>query len=65
MKNLEAGGMILLIFAGVMAIVFGPIVAIWAINVLFNAGIKITLKNWLAMLLLIMLAKASGGSRRA
>lgn len=65
MKNLEAGGMILLIFAGVMAIVFGPIVAIWAINVLFNAGIKITLKNWLAMLLLLMLAKASGGSRRA
>ena len=36
----------------VLAIVFAPILTIWALNTLFSTGIEITFKTWLAALLL-------------
>ncbi len=41
----------------VIAYIISPILFIWAVNTLFNCGIPMNFKSWLAGLVLIMLIK--------
>lgn len=43
------GVFMFLILVFFTALVVGPIITIWAVNTLFNAGIELTLMNWLAV----------------
>lgn len=56
------GLVLLLLVLVVLAIIFGPLLAIWSINTLFTLTIAYSLKNWFAMLLLMMLFGKSGVS---
>jgi hypothetical protein len=44
-------------FLNVIAYIISPILFIWAVNTLFDCGIPITFKTWLAGFVLIMLLK--------
>lgn len=50
----------------VIAYLISPILLIWSVNTLFDCGISVTFKTWLAGLVLIMLVRfhlrSSGGS---
>jgi hypothetical protein len=50
----------------VIAYLISPILLIWSVNTLFECGISVTFKTWLAGLVLIMLVRfhlrSSGGS---
>jgi len=56
--------LILLIAIAVLALVFGPIAGIWALNTLFGLAIAYTFKTWCAALVLAgivgRISKASG-----
>lgn len=39
----------------IVLFIYYPIIAIWAINALFNCSVEYSLKNWFAMLLLIFM----------
>lgn len=39
----------------IVAIIFGPIITIWALNTVFGLGIAYTFKTWLAVLFLTAL----------
>ncbi len=41
----------------VIAYLISPILLIWAVNILFNCGITMSFKTWLAGLVLIMLVR--------
>jgi hypothetical protein len=43
---------ILITIVVILAVVFGPLLGVWALNTLFATGIAYTFKTWLAMLLL-------------
>lgn len=46
-------GIIALILLGILLVIFGPLVTIWALNALFpTLSIAYTFKTWLASLLL-------------
>ena len=45
------------------AIVFGPLLGIWAINTLFGLGIAYTLKTWFASL--VLFGAIAGSSARS
>ena len=36
----------------VIAVIIGPMITIWALNVLFGLGLSITIKTWLAAAIL-------------
>lgn len=38
-----------LFIVAILAIIFGPIFTIWALNTVFNTGIAITFWNWLSV----------------
>jgi len=70
MKNNKAGsvdGAIVLGFIALIILIIwlGPIIAIWAANVLLSAigiaTIPFTLKTWFAMLLLVIFFSGTGG----
>ncbi|MCP4345713.1 MAG: hypothetical protein GY795_09330 [Desulfobacterales bacterium] len=44
-------------FLNVLAYIISPILLIWAVNTLFDCGIQLKFKTWLAGLVLIMLIK--------
>ena len=44
---------LLTILIAVTAVVFGPIIAMWCVGVLFGYTIPLTLKTWFAMLLVL------------
>lgn len=48
---------VLLIFFYVLSFLISPILLIWALNTLFQTGIAMSLKNWLAGLVLMGIVK--------
>ncbi len=44
-------------FLNVIAYIISPVLFIWAVNTLFECGIEMTFKTWLAGFVLIMLLK--------
>lgn len=53
LKNISAGTLgFIIITLAILALVFFPLVAIWAINNLFTANIAYTFINWLSVVLL-------------
>ncbi|MCP4110615.1 MAG: hypothetical protein GY749_34680 [Desulfobacteraceae bacterium] len=44
-------------FLNVLAYIISPILLIWAVNTLFDCGIQLKFKTWLAGLVIIMLIK--------
>jgi hypothetical protein len=54
---------ILILVLVVLAVVFGPLLLIWALNTLFGLGIAYTFLTWLAALILGATVGGSRGSR--
>ncbi len=58
----NAGLALLIGLVLILAIVFMPLVAMWAVDAVFGTKLPVTLKSWFGMLLLIIIfggAKAS------
>ena len=48
----------------VFLIVISPVITIWSLNTLFDTGIELTLKSWLAVFWITVLLSAALGVRK-
>lgn len=52
MKHKDASLVLGLLTLTIIVLIIGPLLAIWALNVLFNLGIVVSIKTWFAAFIL-------------